>query len=242
MGKTDDEEDARIDRMFKRLKKRDDVVRVGEIYVDIAGAIDRKIACGDGLCMHDSEGRELQGEDLASKTCCTTFRVPIDRDDVERVAKVVDEVRQIRDVDEAIDDADGWWKVEDDEIWLEDREDGGCVFLSAKEGERPWCTIHEWALNNGKEFRDHKPETCCLFPMYLLQSDTKTLVTSYGSELMKEADPDEAEDIKAFSCLHPAEGQGVPVVVEQEDELRYRLGSAKWNKVLKKLRKLGHPV
>jgi hypothetical protein len=235
--KTTDDEDARIERMFKKLRKRKDVVRVGSVYVDVPGAIHRKVACGEGLCMHDA-----QGEELAGKTCCTTFRVPIEREDVEKVSKVVDEVRKIRDVDETIEDADGWWKIEDDQIWLEDRPDGGCVFLSAAKGERPWCTIHEWAVNNGKEFRDHKPETCCLFPMYLLQSDDDVLVTSYGSELMKEADPDEADQIKAFACLQPPEGMGKSVLVEQEDELRYRLGAKRWDKVLKKLRKLGHPV
>ena len=233
----DEKENARIARMFKKLRKRDDVVQVGNVYVDIPGAVERMVACGEGLCMHDG-----RGEELAGKTCCTTFRVPIEREDVEKVAKVVDEVRQIRDVDEAIEEADGWWKIEDDQIWLEDREDGGCVFLSAPKGDRPWCTIHEWALNNGKEFRDHKPETCCLFPIYMLTSDDDVLITSYGSELMKEADPDEADDIKNFACLYPPEGRGTSVIVEQADELRYRLGTKKWNKVLKRLRKLGHPV
>ena len=237
MGKSEDDEDARIERMFKKLRKRDDIVRVGTVYVDVPGAIDRRVACGEGLCMHDGRGRKLAG-----KTCCTTFRVPIERADVEKIAKVVDEVRQIRDVDKAIEDADGWWKVEDDEIWLEDRANGACVFLSAPKGDRPWCTIHEWAVKRGDDFRDHKPETCCLFPMYLLHCGDDVLVTSYGSELMKEADPDEADDIKEFACLHPPKGVGTSVVVEQEDELRYRLGAKRWNKVLKKLRRLGHAV
>ena len=53
---------------------------------------------------------------------------------------------------------------------------------------------------------------------------------------------EEAGQIKEFACLHPPKGVGKSVVVEQEDELRYRLGTKRWNKVLKKLRKLGHPV
>ena len=59
---------------------------------------------------------------------------------------------------------------------------------------------------------------------------------------MKKADPDEADQIKSFDCLHPPKGQGKPVIVEQEDELRHRLGSDRWERVLTKLRKLGHAV
>lgn len=237
MGKKQDEDDAHIERLFKKLRKRKDVVRVGKVFVDVPGAIERHVACADGLCMAQGRGRKLAG-----KTCCTTFRVPIEREDVERVAKVVDEVRKIRDVDAAIEKAGGWWKIEDDQIWLEDRPSGACVFLSAAKGERPWCTIHEWAVNNGRDFRENKPETCCLFPLYVLENGDEILVSSYGSDLMKKADPEEAPQIKTFECLHPPKGQGKPVIVEQEDELRYRLGSARWERVLTKLRKLGYAV
>ncbi len=237
MGKKVDDEDARIERLFKKLRKRKDIVRMGDVYVDVVGAVERKIACSDGICMEHRRGRKLAG-----KTCCTTFRVPIEREDVEKVAKVIDEVRKIRDVDDAIDRAGGWWKVDEDQLWLEDRPSGACVFLSAPRGGRPWCTIHEWAVAAGEDFRDHKPETCCLFPLYILECDHEVLVTSYGSDLFKQADPDEADQIKSFDCLHPPRGVGRPVIVEQEGELRYRLGSKRWGKVLAKLRKLGHAV
>lgn len=240
MGDEQSKEDARIERMFRKLRKRKDVVRVGKVFVDVTGAIERRLACSDGLCMAGGRPGKLAG--LAGKSCCTTFRVPIGRQDVERVAKVVDEVRQIRDVGRAIDRAGGWWRIEDDQAWLENRPNGACVFLSAEPGGRPWCTIHEWSVRNGRDFRDHKPETCCLFPLYVLECGDEVLITSYGSALMRKADPEEADQIKSFDCLHPPEGAGRPVIVEQEDELRHRLGSARWDKVLAKLRKLGHPV
>ncbi len=230
-----DDDDRLVERIFRELRTRADVVRVGSVYVDVPGAVLRRFACGDGLCMHAGRGRALFG-----KSCCTTFRVPIEREDVERVAKVVDDVRGVRDVGRAIDRAGGWWKVEDDQIWLLDRPDGACVFLSAPRGGRPLCTLHEWALANGRDFREVKPETCCLFPLYLLSHGDDVLVTSYGSELMRRAEP--AEEIKSFACLHPGPGQGRPAVVEQEDELRHRLGARRWDAVLRRLRALGHAV
>ena len=244
MGKSDDDDDAedrRIRKLFKRLRKSKKVVRCGEVYVDIEGAIERRTACTDGLCMAHGRGKRLTG-----KTCCTTFRVPLETDDVERVSKVVDEVKQIRDVTKAIEKAGGWWHIDDDQAWLEDRPDGACVFLSAPKNGPPLCTIHEWALETGREFRDHKPETCCLFPLYLLHAeddeDGEVLVTSYGSPLMREAEPDEADDIKNFDCLHPPKGQGRSILQDQEGELRYRLGSKRWDRVLGVLREAGYTL
>ncbi len=232
-----DDDDRRIGRMFKRFKKDPNIVSVGKIHVDVKGAVERKVACSDGLCMQNRRGRKLAG-----KTCCTTFRVPIERVDVERISRVVEEVAQIRDVGRAIEKAGGWWKVDDGTLWLEDRPSGACIFLSAAKGERPWCTIHEWAANHGEEFRDYKPETCCLFPIYVVECGDETLVTSYASPYMLEADPDEADDIRSFDCLHPPKGVGRAVIVEQADELRFRLGTKAWGRVEKKLRKLGHAV
>jgi hypothetical protein len=237
VGKKEDDEDARIERIFKKLRRRKDVIRVGNVYVDVPGALERQVACSDGLCMAHGRGRKLAG-----KTCCTTFRVPIETEDVEKIAKIVDQVSEIRDVGKAIERAEGWWKIEEDQAWLETRPSGACVFLSAPKGDRPWCTIHEWALKNGEEFRVHKPETCCLFPLYLLENGDEVLVTSYGSDLFKKADPDEADDIRRFDCLHPPKGQGRSLLVEQDDELRYRLGEKRWQRVLKRLRKLGYAV
>lgn len=228
-----DEDDIRIEKMFKRMRKMKTVARVGDVFVDIPGAIQRMTACSDGICMTTSRLSKLTG-----KTCCTTFNVPLEKDDVERVSKCVDEVRKIRDVDDAIKKADGWWYIEDDELFLEDRPSGACVFLSAPKGDRPWCTIHEWAVNNGKEFRDYKPETCCLFPLYILENDEEVLVTGYGSPLMREAEPDEADDIQEFNCLHPPKGQGTSILADQADELRYRLGADRWDGVLAKLKEM----
>ena len=38
-------------------------------------------------------------------------------------------------------------------------------------------------------------------------------------------EPEEAEDRKSVACLHPPGGKGRPLLVEQEDELRHRLGA-----------------
>ena len=103
---------------------------------------------------------------------------------------------------------------------------------------------------NGFDFRDHKPETCCLFPLYLAEHEHWHLVTSYGSRLMLEYDKEEDEEedeeedgkVYEFACLHPGPGQGIPLLVEQRDELDYRLGKKRWGRVLEHLRRLGHPV
>lgn len=236
MAKEDDD-DRRIRKIFKRVRKADSVVRVGDLYVDVPGTVERQVACTEGLCMTSRKLGKLKG-----KTCCTTFRVPVEEQDVERVARIVDQVRTIRDVGRAIDRADGWWEIQTDGAYLRTRPSGACVFLSAPRGEVPLCTIHEWAVNQGCEFRDHKPETCCLFPLYTLESDDETLITSYGTEWMKQAEPDEADEIYEFRCLHPPKGVGRSVLEEQQDELEYRFGRKRWRRVLEKLRDLGHAV
>lgn len=240
MGKKEDREDdddRQMRRLFRRLEKDAAVVRVGKVYVDVPGTVHRLVACSDGLCMRHGKGRKLAG-----KTCCTTFEVPVETADVERVARIVDEVRKIRDVDEAIEDAGGWWRHDADGLWLEQRPHGACVFLSAPKGGPALCTIHEWAVSKGLEYRDHKPETCCLFPLYTAEWGRKTLVTSYGSAYMLEMEPDQADQLKTFDCTHPAAGIGRPLLVEQHDELVYRFGAKRWGRVLERLRELGHPV
>ena len=236
MGWTD-EDDRIFKRLFKRIRKDPNIVRVGKVFVDVEGTVERRVSCSDGLCMHTRKLKKLAG-----KTCCTTFRVPVEELDVERIARVVGEVRKIRDVDAAIDEADGWWEIQDDGAYLNTRDNGACVFLSAPPGEMPLCTIHEWAVNQGYEFRDHKPETCCLFPLYLPEWEDDVLVTSYGTPYMKEAEGGESDETYPFVCLHPDEGEGRSVLVEQEEELDYRLGKERWQGVLAKLRALGHPV
>lgn len=233
----DDTEPEDFDDLFRRLRKDDNVVRVGRTFVDVKGTVERRVACADGLCMQNGDARGLTG-----KTCCTTFRVPLERKDVERVSLVVDQVRTVRDVGAAIDAADGWWRHDDDGLWLETRPSGACVFLSRPRGGIPRCTIHEWALGRGLDFRAYKPEGCCLFPMYLIENGDDVLVTSYGSPYMIEVDEEEPEDIKTFACTSPPPGKGVPLLCEFEEELNYRLGAKRWAPVLQRLRDLGHAV
>lgn len=236
------DDSEQMDRLFRQLRKSKDIVRVGKVYVDVPWTVYRMTACGDGPCMADAIGKKRWEKHVKGKTCCTTYAVPLVKDDVERVARVVDEVRKIRDVDKAIRRADGWWKVEDNELWLEQRPSGACVFLSAKPGEAPLCTIHEWALEQGDNYRDHKPEACCLYPLYTAEYGDEILITSYGSPLMKILEPDQADLIERFACTWPEQGKGRSVLADQQGELEYRLGAGRWAKVLAKLRRLGHEI
>ncbi len=235
----DVDDDDQMRRHFRRLARDPNIVRKGKVYVDVEGTVHWQVACSDGLCMEGGGSlRKLQG-----KTCCTTFNVPVTREDVEQVAKVVDEVRKIRDVDHAIRKQDGWWHVDDDgDLYLEDRPSGACVFLSAPRGERPWCTIHEWASNHGVDWRKHKPEGCCLFPLYTLEWGEHVLVTSYGTEYMLDVEPDQRDVLQSFVCFKPPKGVGRSLLVEQREELEYRLGEKRWGKVRAKLNALGHAV
>jgi len=226
-----------MDALFKRLKTDANVVRCGTTYVDVAGTIERLVACADGLCMRRRRGKRLLG-----KTCCSTFRVPLTTEDVEQVAKCVDEVRTLHDVDRAITKTEGWWFHDDEGLWLERRKNGSCVFFTAPDGEPPRCAIHEWALREGLEHRKYKPEGCCLFPIYLIEYGEEALITSYGTPYMLEVDEEEPEDIHTFKCTNPPTVMGTPLLIEQQDELAYRLGRARWGRMLAKLRKLGHAV
>ncbi len=231
----DPKEDKRMRKFFRKLRKDPDIVRAGRVYVDVPGVVKRRVACSDGLCMRHGRGRQLSG-----KSCCTTFEVPVSTDDVEAISKVVDDVRQIRDVDRAIRKANGWWRVDPDaeQLWLNSRPSGACVFLSAAKGKRPWCTIHEWALANGVDFRDHKPEGCCLYPLYTVQHGDDMFITSYGTSYMLEMEPEQEGQIKTFDCLAPPKGVGRTLLEEQGDELRYRVGDKRWSKVLARLAEL----
>ena len=245
MSQDDDEDEVDFDALFRRLRKDPNVVRVGRTYVDVAGIIARQINCADGLCMQQGDARKLSG-----KSCCTTFRVPLERRDLERIATVVDQVRTVRDVGAAIDAADeagdkdtaDLWKHDADGLWLETRPTGACVFLSRPRGGIPRCSIHEWALSRGLDFRAYKPEGCCLYPMYLIENGDELLVTSYGSPYMLEVDDEDPDDIKTFACTLPPAGKGVPLLVEFEEELNYRLGPKRWGPVLEPLRSLWHAI
>jgi len=236
MGRDADDQ-VMLAKLFARLRKDPGVVRCGTTYVDVAGTIRRTVACGDGLCWTAGRGRALSG-----KSCCTTFHVPLERRDIRRIEKVLPQVRAIRDVGAAIDRAGGFWTKDDGQVRLRERPTGACVFLSAPRGGAPLCTIHEWAAGNGVDWRSVKPETCCLFPLFLVEWSEDVFVTSYGSPWFAEIEPEEAEDLKSFACLHPPAGRGRPLLVEQADELRYRLGARRWGAMLRKLRALGHPV
>lgn len=234
----DIDDDRQMRKFFRKLRQRDDVVDTEKVYVDVPGTVYRRVACTDGLCMAHGRGRALSG-----KTCCTTFDVPVTQDDVEQVAKVVDEVRKIRDVNRAIEKADGWWRIDDKGFpYLNERPSGACVFLSAAKGERPWCTIHEYCVGADIDFRKHKPEGCCLFPLYFVEWGGRTLVTSYGTDYMKRVEPDQADMIQRFDCLHPPKGKGRSILVDQQEELGYRLGKPRWDRVLAKLAEAGHEL
>ena len=97
-------------------------------------------------------------------------------------------------------------------------------------------------VKQGLNFRDYKPETCCLFPLYTLEWGDDILITSYGMPLMRECEPDEGDEIYPFACVNPPEDRGISALVEQREELEYRLGHKRWNKVLDRLRSLGHDV
>ena len=237
MSHDEDDDDTDFEGLFRKARKDPNVLRVGKVFIDIKGTVVRQVACADGLCMQKGGMKSLSG-----KTCCTTFRVPLEPDDINRVAPVVNEVKKIRDVAAAIDEADGWWHHDSDGLWLEQREHGGCVFLSKPPEGMPRCTIHEWAVKQGHDFRAYKPEGCCLFPMYLIDDGEHVLVTSYGSPYMLYVDEEEADNIKSFACTEPPPGVGRPLLCEFEEELNYRLGTKRWGKALRKLRERGHPV
>jgi hypothetical protein len=231
-----DEDDALLRKVFRMARKDPTVVRCGNVWVDVPGAIERRVACSDGLCWKSA------GKSLTGKSCCSTFRVPIERKEVRRIEKVLTEVRTIRDVGAAIDRAGGFWHDEDGTPWLNTRPDESCVFLSAPPGGMPLCTLHEWAASRGIDHRKVKPETCCLFPLYVAMCDDDALVTSYGSRWYCELEPDERDDIKTFACTKPPKGGGVPLVTEQRAELEHQLGKRRWAAALEKLRALGHEV
>lgn len=219
----DDTEAEEMEAFFEHVRSAPGIARIGDVYVDIEHTVNRLVACSDGLCMQ-SQG---PGRPRTSG-CCNSFDVPLDRDDVERVSRVVEEVRKIRDVDRAIERADGWWRHDEEGLWLEKRPSGACVFLSAPKGESPRCTIHEWALEQGHDFRDHKPATCCIYPLYTAELDDEILVTSYGSPLMLRLEPDQADQLKFFACTAPPAGVGRSILIEMHDELCYRVGSDRW--------------
>ena len=95
---TADFTDAQFRAFFAKVRRDPGVVRCGSVHVDVAGAVGRKVACG--ACMATSSVRALAG-----KTCCTTFRVPVERAEIRRIEKVLPHVRAIRDVGAAVDRA-----------------------------------------------------------------------------------------------------------------------------------------
>lgn len=233
-GANDDDEMFRA--LFRKLRRDPTVLRCGTVYVDVPGVVERRTACGDGLCWKTA-GRRLTG-----RSCCTTFRVPVEKADIRRIEKVLPSVRAIRDVGAAIDRAGGFWRREDGMLWLRSRPDSACVFLSAPRGGPPLCTLHEWAATQGLDHRKVKPETCCLFPTYLVEWGDEVFITSYGSRWYEELEPEERDDLKSFACIHPPAGAGRSLLLEQADELAYRLGARRWSATLRKLRAAGHAV
>lgn len=230
-----DEDDAEeLEEFFAYLRTAPGVERVGDVYLDVRHTVHRNVACSDGLCMQ-SQGRGR----ARTSGCCNSFDVPLEREDVERVARVVDQVREIRDVGRAIDAADGWWRHDEEGLWLERRPSGACVFLSTPRGGQPLCTIHEWALAHGEDFRDHKPSTCCIYPLYTAELDDEVFVTSYGSPLMQRLEPDQADRIESFACTDPPPGVGRSILEEMHDELLHRIGAKRWNLMLAHLRRKG---
>ena len=235
-GRASDEE-AEFRDLFRRLRKDPTVVRCGTTYVDVPGTVERRVACGDGLCWKSARGGSLTG-----KSCCSTFRVPVERADMRRIDRVLGEIRKIRDVGAAIDRTGRYWYEDEGAHWLATRPDESCVFLSAPPGGMPLCTIHEWAHSKGIDHRKVKPETCCLFPLYLVQWGDESFLTGYGSRWYCELEPGEADDIKTFACTRPPRGTGMPLLLEQADEIQYRIGARRWGATLRKLRALGHPL
>lgn len=230
-------EDFDFRGFFAGLRDAPGIVRSGNVHVDVPGTVERRVACSDGLCQ-----RGLRGRALVGKTCCTTLRVPVERLDVRRIERVLPEVRKIRDVGDAIDRAGGFWHEDEGSLWLRGRPSGACVFLSAPRGGPALCTLHEWAASRGMDHRKVKPEMCCLYPLYLVMWGDTVCVTSYGSRLWRELEPEEGDDLPTFACLNPRPGEGRPLLVEQQDELEARIGRGRWRAALRKLRSLGHPV
>jgi hypothetical protein len=230
-----DEDDFDYAGFFARLRGDPRVVRRGRLFVDVPGTVERRVACSDFVCQRGTAGRGLAG-----KSCCASFRVPLDEGEIRRIERVLPRVREIRDVGAAIDRAGGFWKTDEGSPWLRERPDGACVFLSARPGGPALCTLHEWALSAGRDHRRLKPEVCSLFPLYLVEWEDAVLVTSYGSPFWAECEPEETDLVHRFACLHPRAGR--PLVVEQRDELEYRVGRRRWGAMLAVLRRLGHPV
>jgi hypothetical protein len=231
------DDDGTLARLFAKAKADPRIVRVGRTLVDVPATIERRFDCSAGACLRPGPMRALAG-----KACCTTFDVPLGPGERARIERVLPEIRAMHDVDRAIRAAGGWRRRLEGAEWLRTRSSGACVFLAAPRGEVPRCTLHEWALANGRDHRRVKPEICCLFPLYIVQLGDEILLTAYGSDLMLEADPAEAGRIETFVCTNPPPGAGRPLLVEQAAEISYRIGPRRWARVLAKLRSLGHPV
>lgn len=230
----EDPEDTMFRTFFAKAERDPQVVRCGTVLIDVPGVVERQVVCGN--CFDEASARALAG-----KVCCATFRVPIERAEVRRIERVLPQVRRVRDVGAAIDTAGGFWREEDGIVWLRERPTGACVFLSAPPGGRPLCTLHEWAVAAGRDHRRLKPESCCLFPLYLVEWEGRVFITSYGTRWWAEMEPEETDDVKDFVCFHPGRS-GRSLFAEQADELRYRLGAQRFAATRRKLIALGHAI
>lgn len=146
-------------------KARGDLVRVGDVWVDVPNVVERPYTCDPHTC---SPGLRKPGHE----SCCAEFWVEVTSPERKVLSRIFDDVSAfLREKDphwakkeRTIDDCVVPHADNRFQLALAKRKKR-CTFSFLDDDGAIRCGIHGWALQQGIDVHTVKPKLCFLFPL-----------------------------------------------------------------------------
>ena len=142
--------------------------QVGDVYVDVAAIRNLAHRCEPLNCSN-------------RRSCCATYEVPIDPDQVGTIVGTVREAARFAPhlLEQGVpvdlfDDTEGG-------LCLNTDENGACLFAYHDDRGAPLCSLHAAALDAGLPPARVKPRACALWPLALSEGSPPVLGVQPGA-------------------------------------------------------------
>ncbi len=221
-------------RYIDYLRETDNAIEIGNLIVDIPQVVQRKFLCHTDLCIGCNGGNSL-----LNRSCCSTFEVRVAPEEMERIEPLVPLVAERHpSIAAELARRDGqWWYYNENDYnkTMEDKDDGGCIFLTPREGGMYKCSLHALALEKGWNPSRCKPAACTMYPLFVMTVDDDLLLTCTCADTKTVID--DTDNYRHFRCLEKNEMAALPLYQEMKGVLIEMFGQKVWNAIDKEARK-----
>jgi hypothetical protein len=220
---------------IETLRKRGEIIEIGNVLVDAANLVRRRFLCDTRLCLR-VEQREGRPHYFGS--CCTDLLVEITPPEQERLVplaqaylkKVSNGPKALVALARTIVDRDFVTHTSKNEPVLADHPTNRCILSFIPGPGRLWCGVNGMAYALKRPVRDHKPDACFAYPLHYVDfAPDRWLLTTVGRKNYRMLGA--WKEAALMPCLESPRADAPPAYVFLRREIEHLWGADFWQEL-----------